>query len=176
MSHVSFRQRINAQFTALGTFEWTNWSRIGTSVIAQANGTVALALVRASRSRCRSSIADGYFYSGGLEYIVNDAWTVRGGFAFEKSPITDLVRIPRLPDNDRYWYSVGADQHITPRLSVDLAYSFMQVKDAPMNITAASGNPWFVPGVNYTGTSRRHSHPLARHPLRPDTPPAGGGA
>ncbi len=37
---------------------------------------------------------------------------------------------------------------VTPRLSIDLAYSYIQVKDAPINITAASGNPSFIPGVN----------------------------
>ena len=160
MLTVSIRQRINEQFTALGTFEWTNWSRVGTSVVYQANGLPV-------RSASNSIVAipfeytDGYFYSGGLEYIATNQWTLRGGFAFEKSPITDQVRIPRLPDNDRYWYSVGATNTVTPRLSIDLAYSFIQVKDAPITLTAASGNPSFIPGVNYTGSASSSIHILS---------------
>jgi long-chain fatty acid transport protein len=163
MLTVSIRQRINAQFTALGTFEWTNWSRIGTSVVYQASGLPA-------RSASNSVVAipfeytDGYFYSGGIEYIASEQWTLRGGFAFEKSPITDQVRVPRLPDNDRYWYSVGATNTVTPRLSIDLAYSFIQVKDAPINITAASGNPSFISSpaaINYAGSVSTSIHILS---------------
>ena len=74
---------------------------------------------------------------------------MRAGIAFEKSPITDSVRTPRLPDNDRMWYSVGASyKHPQFRgLTFDLGYSFIDVKDTPINISA-SGNPW----INGTGT------------------------
>lgn len=169
---VSVRQRINTQFTVLGTFELTNWSRIGTSVVYQPNGQPARAASGAVVA-IPFEYADGYFYSGGIEYTVSDKWLVRGGFAYEKSPITDAVRVPRLPDNDRYWYSVGATNTVTPRLSIDLAYSFIQVKDAPINITAASGNPAFIPGVNYTGLASSTIHILSlgfRYQMSP--PPA----
>jgi long-chain fatty acid transport protein len=171
MLTVSIRQRINAQFTALGTFEWTNWSRIGTSVVYQANGQPA-------RSSSGATIqfpfqySDGYFYSGGLEYIASDKWILRGGFAFEKSPTTDQVRVARLPDSDRYWYSAGATNTITPRLSIDLAYSFVQMKDSTVNVTAASGNPWFIPGISYTGTVSSSIHILSLgFRLQLDPPP-----
>ena len=42
----------------------------------------------------------------------------------------DQVRVPLLPDNDRTWYSIGATNRITPSISVDLAYSFVDVKTA----------------------------------------------
>jgi long-chain fatty acid transport protein len=103
---------------------------------------------------------DGYFYSGGLEYILTPSWTLRAGFAFEQTPITDQVRTPRLPDNDRYWYSVGATNTVTNRLSIDLAYSYVDVVETPINITAASGNPWFS-GINYVGTVNSHIHILS---------------
>jgi long-chain fatty acid transport protein len=172
---VSVRQRINEQFTALGTFEWAGWGRIGTSVVYQANGQPALSASGAAIA-IPFEYKNGYFYSGGLEYIVNSQWTVRGGFAFEKSPITDQVRVPRLPDNDRYWYSVGATNTVTPRLSIDLAYSYIQVKEAPINITAASGNPAFIPAplpINYTGSVSSNIHILSlgfRFQMNPPPP------
>ncbi|MGZ3412207.1 MAG: OmpP1/FadL family transporter, partial [Xanthobacteraceae bacterium] len=116
---------------------------------------------------------DGYFYSGGLEYIITQAWTARAGFGYEKSPITDAVRTPRLPDNDRYWYSFGLTNTITPRLSVDLAYSFIDVVNTPINITAASGNPSFNGVVSYVGNVSSHINILSVSVrYRSDTPPA----
>jgi long-chain fatty acid transport protein len=70
--------------------------------------------------------------------------TVRAGIAFEKSPITDGVRTPRLPDNDRMWYSIGAS-YKPPQfkgLTFDLGYSFIDVKDTPVNLGPGTGNPW----------------------------------
>ena len=85
--------------------------------------------VRHSRSTVPFQWNDGWFYSVGLEYVATPTWTFRGGVGFEKSPITDQVRIPLLPDNDRTWYSVGATNKVTNIISVDLAYSFVDVKN-----------------------------------------------
>ena len=77
---------------------------------------------------------DGWFFSGGAEYMMNEQLTLRGGVGYEKSPITDDVRMPLLPDNDRYWLSIGASYKLTPKLSFDLAYSHLFVKDTPINV------------------------------------------
>lgn len=172
MVSVGVRQRINAQFTALGTFEWTNWSRIGTSIISQANGAPALGSTGAAVT-VPFQYRDGYFYSGGLEYIINPAWTARFGVAFEQSPITDQVRVPRLPDNDRMWYSVGLTNAVTPNLNIDLAYSYIDVKETPINVSAASGNPAFNGAVTYIGNVSSFIHILSISVrYRFDGPPA----
>jgi long-chain fatty acid transport protein len=62
-----------------------------------------------------------------------------------------MVRTPRLPDNDRYWLSAGLTYNVTKSLSFDLAYSHLFVKDTQVDISAASGNPWFN-GVTYVGS------------------------
>ena len=99
---------------------------------------------------------DGWFFSVGAEYMWSPALTLRGGVGFEKSPITDDVRMPLLPDNDRLWLSAGGTYQWSPKISFDLAYSHLFVKSTPINITAASGNPWF------TGVSLRRRCLLAR--------------
>jgi len=160
MLSVGLRQGLGGGWTLLGTFEWTNWSRIGTTVVTSDAGGPARAITGAAIT-LPFQYSDGYFYAGGLEYALTPTWTVRTGFAWEKSPITDLVRTPRLPDNDRTWYSVGATNQLTQRIVVDLGYSFIDVKDTPINITAASGNPWFAGGVSYVGTASSHVHIFA---------------
>ena len=113
---------------------------------------------------------DGWFFSGGAEYKWTDRLTVRGGIGYEISPVTDQVRMPLVPDNDRFWASVGATWQVFKGLHFDLAYSHIWVKDPSINISAASGNPWFIPGVTapYVGSvkcARRHFVGCARLPL-----------
>jgi len=153
MISAGIRQRINDQLTVMGTVEWTHWSRIGTSVINGSNTLFGTNLTLPFR------YDDGWFYSIGAEYVVNPRLTLRGGFAFEKSPITDQVRTPRLPDNDRYWLSFGATHPLSDRLFLDVGYSYIWVKDTHIDITAASGNPWFISTpspVTYVGDSGSH--------------------
>jgi long-chain fatty acid transport protein len=160
MVTVGLRQRINDQFTLLAGFEWSNWSRIGTVNIQQPNGATATTFTGAGIT-LPFQWRDGYMYSGGFEYKLNPTWTGRAGFAFEQSPVTDTVRTPRLPDSDRYWYSVGLTNMMTDRLSVDFAYSYIDFKNAPINITATSGNPSFNGLISYTGQVESHIHLLS---------------
>jgi long-chain fatty acid transport protein len=160
MVSVGVRQGLGAGWTLLGTFEWTNWSRIGTSVVNQSSGAAALGATGAPIT-LPFQYDDGYFYAIGAEYAISPRWTLRAGFAYEQTPVTDLVRTPRLPDNDRYWYSFGATNRLTDRITVDFGYSYIDVKDTSINITAASGNPWFIPGVAYTGVADSYVHILS---------------
>jgi long-chain fatty acid transport protein len=148
---LGLRQGITSNLTLLGTVEWTHWSRIGTSVVNQSNGSPVLA-PSGTPVTLPFQFSDGWFYSAGLEYVYSPSWIFRGGVGFEKSPITDQVRIPLLPDNDRTWYSIGLTNRVTPGISVDLAYSFIDVKTTPLNVVP--GNPWFNGAVTYVGTSR----------------------
>jgi long-chain fatty acid transport protein len=154
MLSVGLRQRLNPQWTLLGTVEWTNWSRIGTSTVLQANGLPATIVGNAVALPFQYS--DGWFYSVGAEYQWNSQLAVRGGIGFEKSPITDRVRTPRLPDNDRTWLSLGATYQWTPKMSFDFAYSHLFVKATHVDISAASGNPWFASGITYIGDVSSH--------------------
>jgi long-chain fatty acid transport protein len=142
---VGLRQKLTPQWTGLATVEWANWSRIGTSTVAAGPFSTTLPF----------QYKDGWLFSVGAEYIWNPALTLRGGIGFEKSPITDDVRIPLLPDNDRLWLSAGGTYQWSQRISFDLAYSHLFVKSTPINITAASGNPWFT-GVSYVGDVSAH--------------------
>jgi long-chain fatty acid transport protein len=137
--------------------EWTGWSRIGTSHVMQA-GSPTLAPSGAPID-VAFQYQNGWFYSIGLEYVFNPAWTVRAGIAYEKSPISDRVRIPLLPDNDRTWFSVGATHHITRDISLDLAYSYIDFKNTPINVTP--GNPSFNGAVTYVGTASSHFNVLS---------------
>ena len=102
---------------------------------------------------------DGWFFSGGAEYIWSDRLTVRGGLGYEISPVTDQVRGPIIADNDRFWASVGATWQVIKGVHFDVAYSHLWVKDPNLNIVA--GNPSFITipgfgGAPYVGNVNAH--------------------
>ena len=147
---VGIRHRFDDRWTVMGTAEWTNWSRIGTTVVNQAAGGPAL--IGGSPVALPFQFRDGWFYSVGAEYLLDAKTTLRGGVGYEISPITDRVRMPLLPDNDRIWLSVGASYKMLPNFIMDIGYSHIWVKDANINISPTSGNPWFS-GVTYIGNA-----------------------
>jgi len=146
---VGLRQRLTPQWTGLATVEWTNWSRIGTSNVVTTGGTTVATLP--------FQYKDGWLFSLGAEYMWSEQLKLRGGVGYEISPITDDVRTPLLPDNDRFWLSVGGTYQWSPKMSFDLAYSHLFVKSTPINISSTS-NPWFAGsgGVTYIGDVSSH--------------------
>jgi long-chain fatty acid transport protein len=151
---VGLRQRLSQQWTLLAGFEWSNWSRIGTSPI-NLTSTGAQATVIGNPVSVPFEYKDGYFYSLGAEYDWNERLTLRSGIAFEKSPIVDQVRTPRLPDNDRFWLSAGLTYKVTRKLSLDAAYTHIFVKDTSVNLGPGTGNPSSTT-VAYSGSVDAH--------------------
>jgi long-chain fatty acid transport protein len=150
---LGIRQRMNPQLTLLGTVEWTNWSRLGTTDVLRASGGPATVL--GNPVRLPFQYDDGWLFSVGAEYQWSDRLTLRSGIGYELSPVSDRVRIPVIPDNDKFWLSIGASWAVWKGFSFDVAYSHLWVKDPSINITATSGNPWFD-GVAYVGDVNAH--------------------
>ena len=79
---------------------------------------------------------DTVFASIGAEYKLNDAWTLRGGVASDETPTSIEHRTPRLPDDDRLWYSIGATWQVSPALDVNLAYTRIEPDDPKVDIAS----------------------------------------
>jgi long-chain fatty acid transport protein len=151
---LGIRQQAGPQWTFMGTVEWTNWSRIGTSDVTSGSGGPAL--VGGKPVTIAFNYDDGWFFALGAEYKWTDRLTVRGGVAYEISPITDDVRIPLLPDNDRTWVSVGATWLIAKGVAAHLAYSHAFVRSTSIDVSAASGNPSYDGVTTYLGDVSSH--------------------
>jgi len=149
---LGIRQRLDPRWSLLGTVEWTNWSRIGTSIVTQPNG--APATILGNNVTLPFQYKDGWFFSAGAEYLWSERLALRAGVGYEISPITDDVRTPRLPDNDRLWLSSGLTWQVGGGMSFDLAYSHLWVRDT--NINVGPGNPWFNGAVVYNGNVDAH--------------------
>jgi long-chain fatty acid transport protein len=142
---LGVRQQLGPQWALLGTVEWSHWSRIGTSVV---NGSPV-----PGGTTIAFEYDDGWFFALGAEYRWTPALTLRAGVAYEISPVTDSVRTPLVPDNDRTWLSAGLSYNITPALRLDFGYSHIFVKDTPINIVP--GHPSFGV-IPYIGSVDSH--------------------
>lgn len=84
---------------------------------------------------------DSWFYSIGAEYKLNERWTLRGGVARDDSPVSLPHRTPRMPDQDRMWYSLGATWAVSDSFDITASYSRIQLVDTPVvGIASSSGS------------------------------------
>jgi long-chain fatty acid transport protein len=127
------RQKLTDDLTLLGGVEWANWSRFKELRIKDTTG--------ATKGLNTYNWKDSWFISAGAEYAYNDALMLRAGAAYEKSPVPDATRSPRVPDNDRYWLSLGASYKLNDSFTANLAYSHVFMKDGDVNIPAGGGLP-----------------------------------
>ncbi|WP_411833622.1 OmpP1/FadL family transporter [Pseudoxanthomonas mexicana] len=79
---------------------------------------------------------DTFFAALGAEYKLNDAWTLRGGVAYDETPTSLAHRTPRLPDANRIFYSVGASWQLSEALEVNFALTRIEPRDPRIDTTS----------------------------------------
>ena len=75
-------------------------------------------------------------YSIGVTYTPNPKLTLRGGWAFDETPIPNATdRTPRVPGDDRVWLSFGAGYQHSEKLHFDFGFAHLFVDDVPISNT-----------------------------------------
>lgn len=87
---------------------------------------------------------DTWFFAAGATWRPDETWTLRGGAAFDQSPIPDKTRTPRIPTDDRYLLSFGANYSPFPNLAIDLSYMHVFSKDGSMDLSASDQQSPFM--------------------------------
>jgi long-chain fatty acid transport protein len=146
---VSLSQRFMESWTLLATVEWKNWSRVQDVPFIAQGGPADGAEITNLTFRYR----DGWLFALGAEYQWDDRLTLRGGVAYEISPVTDRNRDTSIPDSDRLWVSAGATYAITDRWSVTAGYSHAFLDDASIRVGQGTGHPdsGNIPGLRLVG-------------------------
>jgi long-chain fatty acid transport protein len=129
-ANVSVFHQFNNQWDLMADLQYTGWSTIKQLQIVRSTGSVL--------STTPENFRDTWRLSVGANYRYTDAWTWRGGLAFDQSPVRDTDRTPRLPDNDRTWIALGAQYKYSPAIAIDFAWAYIFVKDSSMNQNAGS--------------------------------------
>lgn len=125
------------KWTLLAGLDWTHWGRFHSLYAAWPGGSTTTS----------EHWHDTWTASIGADYRLNDQWTLRGGFAFDQTPVSSTYVTPRIPDGNRYWLAVGATYKPTPRLSLSAAYVHIFVQPDSVNLTdAGPGTENFLRG------------------------------
>lgn len=130
---VSLMRQLDPRWDLLADATWTGWSKIKSLPVVRDTG--------ATLDTLRFNFKDTMRYSVGANYRMSDAWTLKMGLAFDQSPVPSAAdRSVRLPDSDRTWISLGAKYRLSNAGFVDLGYTFIRIKDAPIDNNQNVGN------------------------------------
>ena len=117
----------NEKLELLADWTWTGWSSIPALTVYRSGATTPVENVPLSfRDTWRAGL--------GANVKMNEAWTLRLGTAYDKSPVQDVYRTPRLPDNNRVWAAGGVQWRASDKVHVDLSYAHLFLKNAPSNL------------------------------------------
>ena len=78
---------------------------------------------------------NAWFGSLGADYHFSSLFTVRGGIAYDQTPVNSFHREPRIPDSDRIWLNIGLSYIINKQLALDGAYAYQFLHDQRMHVT-----------------------------------------
>lgn len=110
----------------LADWTWTGWSSIQDLTIVRTDGSTLSSVPLTFKDSWRAGV--------GVNVKMNDDWTLRLGSAYDKAPVQDVYRTPRLPDQDRTWAAAGFQYRIGQKSAIDFGYAHLFIKDATSNL------------------------------------------
>lgn len=116
---------LDQRWEVMADITWMRWSRFKELRIRFDNGAPDNVTAEEWRDTVR--------VSAGVNYRYNDAWKLRGGIAFDESPVKTEFRTPRVPDANRVWLAFGAQYKPTRHSSWNFGYAHLFVKDSSIN-------------------------------------------
>lgn len=90
---------------------------------------------------------NSFSLAGGFDYAANDRLTLRAGVQRGITPTQNGNRDARVPDANRWNYSVGGSYQVTPRFTLDAAGSYIDFANATIDrrTAAYAGTPVQTP-------------------------------
>jgi long-chain fatty acid transport protein len=106
----------------LADWTYTGWSSIQELAIVRTDG--------APVSTVPLHFEDTWRVGLGLNYRLDDRRKLRLGTAYDRTPVQDEFRTPRLPDEDRIWAAGGLEWRLGEKAAVDVGYAHLFVDKA----------------------------------------------
>lgn len=142
-ANLGVYHQVNPRLAVMAQIEWTQWSDFDRLVVKFDNNTPDSVTV--------NNWNDSWFGSIGANYRLTDRWMLRGGLAYDQTPIPDpRHRTPRIPDTDRKWLALGATYSPFNRFDVTASWVHLFLNNGKSNLKASDeGN---AARGNLTGT------------------------
>ncbi|MBS0513501.1 MAG: outer membrane protein transport protein [Proteobacteria bacterium] len=134
---LSGAHAIDDRWEVLGDVSWTGWSNIQEVDIMRTSG-VLVGTPFETAQKLETRFRDTWRVAMGANYRLNDAWRIKAGVAYDQTPVRDASRrLTSLPDEDRTWFSVGAQWKADKASALDLGLAYLYVPDTGIR----SGEP-----------------------------------
>ena len=130
LANLSIFHQLNERWDVMADVQFTRWSVFKQLEFVRTTGEVL--------SNTPENFEDAWRFSVGATYHWSDAWTFRGGLAWDQSPVNPVDRTARLPDSDRMWIAVGARYRFNRNLALDAGYVYIPMRNGDINQNAGS--------------------------------------
>ncbi|WP_318400214.1 outer membrane protein transport protein [Photobacterium leiognathi] len=137
MAEFSGFNKLNDKFAVHYSIQWIRWSEFD---VLETTGGVKLNDYQWQ---------DGWHYSIGGTYYLNDQWTLRAGYMHDTSAQDKKTSIS-VPDSDRNWLSGGFSYHLDSKSTIDFGLTYLIGKD----VKADEKNPL---GMSVDATTRANA-------------------
>lgn len=137
MAEFSGFNKLNDKFAVHYSIQWIRWSEFD---VLETSGGVNLN---------NYEWQDGWHYSIGGTYYLNDTWTLRAGYMHDTSAQDKRTSIS-VPDSARNWFSGGFSYHLDPKSSIDVGVTYLVGED----VKATESNPL---GLGVDATTRANA-------------------
>lgn len=127
---VSAYHQINHHWAVMADISWMKWRELDEFRVRFANG--------AADSVLTFNWEDTFRYALGATYAADERWTYRVGVSFDETPVPDAThRSPRIPDEERYWLSLGTSCQLSKHVGLDFGYIYLRAHEATIDKAAA---------------------------------------
>ena len=128
--NLSLFSTLSSHWDVMIDAQWTGWSTIETLTFVRSDGKVLQSTPEHFQNSWKVAV--------GTTYRPGGAWLLRGGVAYDQSPVQTAFITPRLPDADRTWLTAGGQYRFDRAMSLDIGAAYVWVKKATIN---ANGHP-----------------------------------
>ena len=124
---LSASHRLGEEIQLHADIAWTDWSSLEEVAIINTDNDQRV-------STLDLQYDDTMRYAVGMSFKPEGRWTWRFGFAFDEAPQTDPEFVTvRIPDQDRFWVSVGFNYAVSDNASVDVGYAHLRVDNSEID-------------------------------------------
>jgi long-chain fatty acid transport protein len=115
---LSVVHQLSPSWELLADVAWTNWSKFDRlEVVSRPTGTVISSSPQNWHDTWRGALGVNYRYGTRLK--------LRGGVAFDETPVRDEFRTARVPDESRIWLAAGVQYRVLGSGTVDIGYAHL---------------------------------------------------
>jgi len=130
IASLSVAQDLDKDWTLLGSLNYYGWNNFDELRVVPDNAATVGPVVD-------FSYENSFAYSVGLEYEMDEQWTLRTGYQYDQTPTRDATRSTLNPDGDRHWFAGGATYTLDERLSFDFGATYIDIEEGTIDQTRA---------------------------------------